>query len=944
MIAKRSSLAAALLLAAPGAALALGLGDIHVSSRLDQPLDARIPVLDLTPGALQSLTVRIASDQTFAQYGLSRPAYLDGARAKVIHTADGRVVVQLTSDQPVTDPVLTLLVKASWDRGVLIREFTLLLNPPVYVPNQGHATQAVAPPVTGTGQREGTLQPPAAAQPAPSASPAPVSGPAGTAVPAGEPHSIRVHSGQTLSGIASRVSGAPIRSGETRQWMVALYQSNPQAFDHNMNLLRAGAVLSVPARSAVAEISPAAATSEILKQDQAWQGQTQAHAASGPGRLRLVAPKGGGQGVTAQGSGASNVQALRAQVQTLQSELAQAKRRLQLKSAALAQLQALQAQTAAQRTAQPATKTAVPPVVPAQPPGHTVTGAPVAGHAPAGAVVKPHPPAQRPSASQPSLLGSLLGTLKTYWWALAGLAALLLGLLGARFLRSRKERQADEGFLGGAAAAAPTDHEYAVTGASAPARAAEGFDVGEATHEHPHFAVEEGVAPLVAKHVTADETISSETALNLEQGDPLAEADFHMAYGLYDQAADLIRIAIQREPERRDLKLKLLEVFFVWGNKEQFVQTAHELAESRAEAAPGEWEKVIIMGRQLAPDDPLFADAAVSGAASAGVDLDLEGGQARVDFDPMDGAFPGNTSAVANNTGSFDLDFGAALGETDGHADTATVTDLNAALPQLESTAAETGLTREMPEHLAGASSEGSVEPTVEQPALPLAEHAALRQKVEALSPGSDRTAELAIDDLGLDLGAFETVLQPGLGTEGADGADAPTLVAGLDEQSRRVLAHAEAAGATPEPTGTTSAWQIDESELESLLSGEAQEGHDASATSRLTALDTPEVDFDLGAEAGHAPGNGLDFDVGSATATVPHADLTESHGFSVDSELSELEPVTPSEVGTKLDLARAYMDMGDPEGARSILEEVMHEGSDSQRQEAGRLLESLPG
>ena len=101
-----------------------------------------------------------------------------------------------------------------------------------------------------------------------------------------------------------------------------------------------------------------------------------------------------------------------------------------------------------------------------------------------------------------------------------------------------------------------------------------------------------------------------------------------MAYGLYDQAADLIRIAIRREPERRDLKLKLLEVFFVWGNKEQFLQTARELAGTRAEAAPGEWEKIVIMGKQLAPEDPLFAaGAAVSGAASAGVDLDLAGGQ-----------------------------------------------------------------------------------------------------------------------------------------------------------------------------------------------------------------------------------------------------------------------------------------------------------------------------
>src|SRR6185436_284720 len=93
----------------------------------------------------------------------------------------------------------------------------------------------------------------------------------------------------------------------------------------------------------------------------------------------------------------------------------------------------------------------------------------------------------------------------------------------------------------------------------------------------------------------------------LDQGDPLAEADFHMAYGLYDQAADLVRIAIAREPERRDLKLKLLEVYFVWGNKEQFLAAARDLATSRDEAAPGEWEKIVIMGKQLAPDDELFA-------------------------------------------------------------------------------------------------------------------------------------------------------------------------------------------------------------------------------------------------------------------------------------------------------------------------------------------------
>src|SRR6202022_1063913 len=120
------------------------------------------------------------------------------------------------------------------------------------------------------------------------------------------------------------------------------------------------------------------------------------------------------------------------------------------------------------------------------------------------------------------------------------------------------------------------------------ARSEPGFLVEEtATQERPRFTAAAPPATPAARHVTSDETISSETAINLDQGDPLAEADFHMAYGLYDQAADLIRIAIGREPARRDLKLKLLDVFFVWGNKEQFLQSARELADSRTQAAPG---------------------------------------------------------------------------------------------------------------------------------------------------------------------------------------------------------------------------------------------------------------------------------------------------------------------------------------------------------------------
>ena len=128
--------------------------------------------------------------------------------------------------------------------------------------------------------------------------------------------------------------------------------------------------------------------------------------------------------------------------------------------------------------------------------------------------------------------------------------------------------------------------------------------------------------------------MSSESAVNLDQGDPLAEADFHMAYGLYDQAADLVRIALEREPDRRDLRMKLLEIYFVWGNKDAFLQTAKSLEATRDRAPAGEWDKIVIMGKQICPDEPMFAERAGSGrGAGALVDLNLEGGENRVDID-----------------------------------------------------------------------------------------------------------------------------------------------------------------------------------------------------------------------------------------------------------------------------------------------------------------------
>src|SRR5947207_2215603 len=770
MVAKRSNRALALLLALPSAAFALGLGDIRLLSPLNAPLDAEVELVDVAPDEVNTLQAQLASRETFARYGLEGPAYLAGVQVHVVHSPNGREMLKLKSTEAIPEPFMTVLLEVSWSRGHLVREYTMMLDPPVYTPGQSAVASApVTAPATGVGTREAAI---------------------------------------------ARSADAP----------------------------------------------PVAATASSGEQ---------------AGRLKLVAPsESASVGATPGASSGAEVSRLQGQVHDLEGQLAESKRLLELKNAELARLQS---ELAAKRAA--AAAPPPPPPVAQVPPPAVTQAAP------------PPPPAPITEEKPPE--------------------------------------------------------------ATAPASREPGFVVEESgTHERPRLSL--GAAEAAqARHVTADETISSETAINLDQGDPLAEADFHMAYGLYDQAADLIRIAIGREPARRDLRLKLLEVFFVWGNKEQFLQTARELADSRDEAAPGEWEKILIMGKQLAPEDPLFSGTgAVSGAMAGGVDLDLEGGQSRVDFDLL--GEPG----TADGQGTVDLDIGAAMGD---QADSPTnVTDRNAALGGLGATGTTRQMTARLRQDLTTTTEVDA--PTVEQPAF-TQDQPTIRQKVETALKSTEQTAELALDDLGLDVGQVDTVEQPGLAAAAGAEAEGPTLVAGLDDRSRKVMDDAQRRAKRDEH-GQTGAWQFDQDELEAALTQTSLALQDASATSRLAALGAHSVDVDIGEASSTHPslhGGGVDLDVGDATgshaangghidvdvgtASVPDTAFAATQRLSSeDLALPDLEPVTMSEVGTKLDLARAYMDMGDPDGARNILEEVLAAGSARQKQEAQRLMESLPG
>ena len=158
MVAKPSSRALALLLVMPSAAYALGFGDLHLLSPLNAPLDAEIELTDVTPEELQSLKAQIASRDMFSKNGLDYQNFLSGIQVRTVKTPDGREVIKLRSTESITEPFVTVLVDVSWSHGHVTREYTMLLDPPVYTPNQQVANNTpVAPASAGSGAHEGEI-------------------------------------------------------------------------------------------------------------------------------------------------------------------------------------------------------------------------------------------------------------------------------------------------------------------------------------------------------------------------------------------------------------------------------------------------------------------------------------------------------------------------------------------------------------------------------------------------------------------------------------------------------------------------------------------------------------------------------------------------------------------------------------------------------------------
>jgi pilus assembly protein FimV len=234
----------------------VGLGEIEVRSFLNQPLDAEIRVDGASVGD-PTLAIRVAPEADYQRVGLTRGA----VPPDLVITIDGAGasrVVRLSTQRPVREPYIGLLLEASWSGGRTLREYTLLLDPPV-----AFAPTRSAPPVVSTA-------PPAAAVPA--APPVAVASPAVT-VPVDRPRSgaYRVNRGDTLFGI---VRGMGYTGVTDQQVMLAILEANPDGFiGQNINQMRADVTLTLPTEAQVAERSPVLARQEVQRQTEAWRAR-----------------------------------------------------------------------------------------------------------------------------------------------------------------------------------------------------------------------------------------------------------------------------------------------------------------------------------------------------------------------------------------------------------------------------------------------------------------------------------------------------------------------------------------------------------------------------------------------------------------------------------------------------------------------------------------------
>jgi pilus assembly protein FimV len=919
--------------------MAAGLGRLAVQSGLGQPLRAEIEIVNLQRGEAETLSTRIAAPDAFREAGVDYGVVVPQVRAALERRGENRYVIRLSTLNPVEEPFVDLLVELNWASGRLVRQYTFLLDPADY---KGPQPIAAAPPAVAAPEAkpveapkppEVTAAAPAAPAPAPAApAPAPAEKPAAPALVAEPAGTYEVKQGDTLGKIAAQYKPEGVSA---QQMLVALYRANEDAFiNKNMNLLRTGRVLNIPDRVAAEAVAPPDANKIVSAQFQDFNeyrtklGQvvaaapapTQAPQQRATGRivakaddtpapakpaardeLRISKAEAAKSAKAAAQARADDIAArdraiaeANSRVNDLEKNVKDLQKLLELKNQQLADLQK-QAQVAkaappsppapAAKAPEPAKAVEMakapeppkaapapkpePPKVEAPKPEAPKAAAPeppAAAKAPeppkpappvekpaekpaevaAAPVEKPTPPeapkaappAPKPEAPKaaaappkkpapPPLEPSLLETVLDEPLYLAGGGGLILALLvGGYVWRKKRSAKLENSLLG--VTTTDSSSVFGTTGGRS-------VDTGGSS-------------------LQTDFSQSGIGAIDTDEVDPVAEADVYMAYGRDAQAEEILKEALQKDPNRQAVRVKLLEIYAARKDLKAFETTAGEIYAATGGQGP-DWQKAMDLGLSIDPTNPMYGGKPTTGGGSRLPDTVVlpPAASAAAAAAATDIAF--DIGAKPAPTIDFDLEAG---GAREGSAAPDLALDVASQAP------ADLGFDLD----LGGDSQKPAEEQSDFSPSGTFIMDAATKKAVSDMVEGQSQPGALSID--------FELP-----GTKPAGGG------ASLDDTTKTSVSQAVAAAGGFE-----------------------------------LKLDAPTKP---GPGAGGVDLGGISFDLGKGGAAA---------GAPVDARWQE--------VATKLDLAKAYEEMGDKDGARELLNEVIKEGDPAQQQQAKQMLEAL--
>lgn len=979
-------LAAALLSAGvliPGLANALGLGEIKLNSALSEPLNAEIQLVQVRELTKDEILPNLASAEDFKTAGVERFHYLSDVRFEVVINEGGRSYIKVKSRKPIREPFVNFLVEVHWPAGRLLREYTLLLDPPLYSQSAPTAMKAPAP----------VARPTAQATPKPTAqmtTAAPASGgqasssAARTSQPAsgGEGGTYGpTNSSDSLWSIAKALK--PSSNVSMQQTMVAIQQLNPDAFiNGNINLLKKGQVLRGPSEQQAQAFSNREAMQMVAEQNRAWRNRTadrssqsDAEAAqidtSGrsegsferkvrneEGRLKLVTETSdtGASSSNAEGGAGNSASSgsrrldlaeekadqfklenedLKVKLSDLEEQVETSEKVLNLKDDQIAALQARlaelekQVQNSGQKPVSEldTTKASVPASgaqdtgqmekstefaseqsMTEQESGETEQAAEVdynfEEETPANVPQQPivvenveqkllAPEQPKPVVVEPKekdLVQEFLDN-PMYWAAAGGVVVLLVGLL----LLAGRKREEDDEF-----------NEALVEDFSLDKSQAEGDAIEAAAEEAEDFFTEED-----------EEADEVETVQ--QTGDVIGEADIYIAYGRFPQAIEMLENAVENEPGRNDVRMKLLEVCAEANEAETFnkhYQQVMGLADSAAKARAEELrEKLGIAAEQ--DQDMLMPDSELG-------DFDIETEVSAEDADDETFVPEALDTKDAADVAGLDFDLNLDIDSVDEGQEVDD--DSTIVMPPVEdaptdnsldfSFDAEEDVSEDQP-------SAEQVEPDVEN-LMDFDGEFSLDEDPETLAEAGE--ADLEID---LDL------------SDSLDEVDAgESLDFSLDAEPADIETPAEPAKTDESVIDSNAAAQLaDELDLDADfdLDTDDESGDDTlvpGATPAESIADDQAEPSDINDDY-EATELAAGFDTPAVTS-APVSELAANEG-------EELDFLTDAdETSTKLDLARAYIDMGDREGAKDILDEVLIEGNNDQQAEAQDLLAKL--